>query len=58
MKEWRAAFVKDYLGREPQNWDDEQIRQKLVTQTSQMIRETFFNIRSWERLKTLPAASP
>ena len=58
VKEWRAAFVKDYLGREPQNWDDDQIRQKLVTKTSQMLRETFFNIRSWERLGTLPTASP
>ncbi len=55
VKEWRKAFTQDYFGgREPTNWNDPQVRQKLSIDTSRSIIETLTNIRAWETKKILP----
>lgn len=53
--EWRAAIVKDYFGGvKPEDWAAPTVRQRLVSDMSRTMADAIVNIRSWEKLQTLP----
>lgn len=53
--EWRAAIVKDYFGgSQPADWTDPAIRQRLTREMSRTMTDAITNIRSWEKIQTLP----
>jgi hypothetical protein len=59
IAEWRGAFTADYFkGRDPSNWNAPQVREALAIESSQMILRSLTNIRTWEKLGTLPSADP
>ena len=52
QKEWRAAFTMDYLNKQtPPDWTNPDIKQRLVSATSDTIATSLISIRDWERSK-------
>ena len=52
--EWRKAFTTDYFNNNPPpDWSNPQVKQDLIQKSSKTITDTLFNIRSWERFRSV-----